>query len=65
MFLGLYSLVACYVSNLIICAVRLCLVSSVVTYLPTPTFINHLVRYSLSLIYKEVQLCSRVTNQGP
>ena len=30
--------------------------------LPTPTFVNQLVRYSLSLIYKGIRLYSRVTN---
>jgi hypothetical protein len=38
---------------------------SVVTYHPAPTFVNHLVRYSLSLIYKGIRLYARVTNLGP
>ena len=64
-FNGLYSLFTCFISIRIICTIRFCLVSSVVTYRPAPTFVNHLVRYSLSLIYKGVRLYARVTNLGP
>ena len=48
-----------------ICTISLCLVSLVVTYHPVPTFVNHLVRNSLSLIYNGIRLYSRVTNLGP
>ena len=64
-FNGLYSLFTCFISIRIICTIRFCLVSSVVTYLPALTFVNHLVRYSLSLIYEGIRLYARVTNLGP
>ena len=37
---GLYSLFTCFISIRIICTIRLCLDSSVITYLPALTFVT-------------------------
>ena len=55
----LHSLRVSFLSYLFICTVRFCF-----TYHPAPTFVNQLVRNSLSLIDKGIRLYSRVTNLG-
>ena len=60
---GLYSFLTCYISFQVIVLSAFVWVHSVVTSLPTLTFVNQLVRYSLSHIYKGIRLYSRVTGK--
>ena len=60
----IHSLRVSFPFYLFICTIRF-LASSVVTYHTALTFVNQLVRNSLSLIYKGIRLYSQVTNLGP
>ena len=50
-FNGLYSLFPCFISIRIICTIRFCLVSSVVTYLPALTFVTHSLITSFATVF--------------